>query len=264
MQRAFLAVEGTLALELLTPSRICITEELLRTAMIRGLAAANPEHAGRIETERSVTWTTNESWSGSKKRPAQGRPIQHDIYIAPIGEDKGLACEVKWLKNENSGQLIKDIWKLALSRGVDNERKHSLRTFLLVGGERKAFSDTINVLYNHKPRLADLRRQKTKGQLPKPIEISLKKWLNTEKGRNGFSDLIKWGAPATFREPPPTRDRFWVYTRGTWLRPRNQEFQLLRGGTLTWNAVLWELSAEGLNERAAINWADWKQDILDA
>lgn len=66
VQRAFLAVEGTLALELLTPSRICITEELLRTAMIRGLAAANPEHAGRIETERPVEWTNNESWSGKK------------------------------------------------------------------------------------------------------------------------------------------------------------------------------------------------------
>jgi hypothetical protein len=34
--------------------------------MIRGLAAANPEHAGRIETERSVEWTNNESWSGKK------------------------------------------------------------------------------------------------------------------------------------------------------------------------------------------------------
>lgn len=171
---------------------------------------------------------------------------------------------MKWLKNENSGQLIKDIWKLALSRGPGRERKDSLRTFLLVGGESKAFRDTINILYKHKPCLADLRRQRRDGKLPKPVGISFKTWLGTSKGRKGLAELLKWGTPPTLREPPPTRERFRVFTRSTWLRSREGDLKLPNGSKLTWNAVLWELSAEGLNERAAINWADWKQDILDA
>lgn len=264
MQRAFLAVEGTLALEFLTPSRLCITEELLRTALVRGLAAAEPAHAHRIRTEETVAWSDDPSWAGGGERPGRGRRIQHDVYIAPENGDRGLACEVKWLKNEQGKELIKDIWKLALSRSTQPERRYSLRTFLLVGGERDAISDSINALYNHRPRLADLPRYRTGQNLPQPKEISLNRWLGTEKGAKGLSELLKWGNPAIYRTPPATRDKLLVYTRATWLRPRDVVLSLPTGGTLTWNAVLWELNAEGCNAAPAIDWSRWKDAIMSA
>ena len=51
MERAFLYVEAALATELATPSRVCMSEEYFRTALVRGLSHSEPAEAHRIDTE---------------------------------------------------------------------------------------------------------------------------------------------------------------------------------------------------------------------
>ena len=78
-KQAFLAVEAALAQELLTPSRLCITEEYLRAEFVRGLAASRPDLAYRKDTEVEVPWSDNLCWTGANERPGQRRKIKHDM-----------------------------------------------------------------------------------------------------------------------------------------------------------------------------------------
>ncbi|QQR86614.1 MAG: hypothetical protein IPJ76_00025 [Flavobacteriales bacterium] len=261
MQRAFLKVEAALSEELITPASLCMTEDHIRSALVRGLAAAMPTHAHRIDTEKTVSWTNNPCWLGTNRVPEQGRPIQHDVFIAPHDGDNGLACEVKWLKNEKAGEVLKDIWKLVLSRGIASEGS-AMRIYFLLGGEGEHFRATINALYHHTPRMADLSWQRTDQALPNPKRLTMANLLGTAKGKNAVRDLLKWGSPPTYRTPPSCRNEFYTDTRATWRRPLDGQIKKKDGGVLVWNAALWEITAWGLSTRPALNWTAKRDAML--
>jgi hypothetical protein len=120
MEKAFLYVEAALGQELATPSRVCMTEDYFRSALVRGMAASRPDLAHRIKTEEDASWTTNGCWQCNTTE-GQRRPIQHDVAVAPDMHDAGLLCEVKWLKAANASAIGRDVWKLILSRGTTAE-----------------------------------------------------------------------------------------------------------------------------------------------
>ncbi len=256
MQRAFLGVEGALATELLTATRVCVTEEYLRSAMIRALIASAPENALRVKTEEDAPWSVNVCWDGSGKKPGKGRPIQHDIFLLPKDGDAGLACEVKWLKGKARRDIIKDIWKLALSRqGVDE--RSALRTFLLIGGEADPYRDTLKELDDLGVRL---KWQRTDGGLPQAQALSLNALIGKPAGAKALGELLQWGSPPTYRTPPVCRRNLMVYSRGTWLRPQDVSIYSLDNPkkTVRWNLGLWELSAEGSGRLKAMDWSKKK------
>lgn len=269
MQRAFLGVEGALSTELLTATRMCVTEEYLRSAMIRALMASEPSKARRVITEEDASWSNSECWNGTGKRPGQGRPIQHDIFIKPEADDKGLACEVKWLKGKSQRAIIKDIWKLALSRQCVDERS-ALRTYLLIGGEADAYRDTLKELDDLGVRL---KWQRTDGRLPQAQDLSLNALIGRKAGAKALGELLKWGSVPTYRTPAPCRRNLVIYSRGTWLRPRDvtiynvedyaeSDKTTQKRTTVRWNLGLWELNAEGSGRIKEIDWPKKKAAIL--
>ena len=79
MSKAFLVVEAALAMELATPSRVCMTEDYLRSSLIRGLSYSEPSRTSRVTAEL----TRRPDWGSLLNNPVhggqgQGRPIQHD------------------------------------------------------------------------------------------------------------------------------------------------------------------------------------------
>ncbi len=253
MQRAFLGVEGALATELLTATRLCVTEEYLRTAMVRALISAEPSEARRVKTEKDAAWSGNLCWKGTGDKPKQGRTIQHDIHIEPVSNDAGLLCEVKWLKGKARRDIIKDIWKLALSRGTTSERS-ATRTFLLIGGEADPFRETLKELGDIGIRL---QWSRSNGQLPRATGLSLNAVLGHTAGSTALADVLKWGVTPTYRTPPACRRNLYIYTRGTWLRPRDVKIyaDASRTTTVRWNLALWELNAEGTGQVKVIDWS---------
>lgn len=121
MARAFLYVEAALAMELATPSRVCMSEEYLRSSFVRGLSHSKPADAQRVSIEWEAPWTDSICWKDGQSVPGQGRKIQHDVRVvqepAPA-QELGLAGEAKWLKQAKSEEIVRDIWKLMLSRST--------------------------------------------------------------------------------------------------------------------------------------------------
>lgn len=262
MQKAFLKVEAALSEELITPAALCMTEDHIRSALVRGLAAAMPHEAHRIDTEKTVSWTNNPCWLGTGRVPEQGRPIQHDVYIEPKDGDHGLACEVKWLKSERANEVLKDIWKLVLSRGTVAEGS-AMRIYILLGGEAEHFRSTINALYRPN-RIADLSWQRTDQLLPDRKRMTMTTVLNTTRGQTTIKDLLKWGSVPTYRTPAACRNEFYTDTRATWMRPLDGQISRPVGGNLVWNAALWEITAHGLSNRPALHWTNHRQALLGA
>src|ERR1035441_8774511 len=148
MERAFLYVEAALAMELATPSRVCMSEEYLRSSFVRGLSHSKPDEAARVSIEWDAPWTDSPCWKDGQSVPGQGRKIQHDVRVEPEpapAQEAGLACEAKWLKQAKTEEIVRDIWKLMLSRST-TAHGNALRCYLLVGGEGDAFINTMDTL----------------------------------------------------------------------------------------------------------------------
>ena len=243
MSRAFLVVESALAMELATPSRVCMTEDYLRASLVRGLSYSKPEAAARVTTELPAAWSNALCWRDPTHPGPTGRPIQHDVAVLPADGDVGLVCEVKWLKQAKGGELAKDLWKLALSRSNSAEG-NALRTYLLVGGEGDALSDSLQTLRNNH---IDLRWSQAgrQGRTPKPREVSVSKFLDRKLGIKSLGSLLSWGNPKHFRTPPMCWATLRVSVRETWLRT---------AGTARWRIILWELDHRGTENTKGIDW----------
>lgn len=249
MGRAFLVVESALAMELATPSRVCMTEDYLRASLVRGLSYSKPEVASRVTTELQSLWTGAQCWNDQAHPTPKGRPVQHDVAVRPGEDDGGLICEVKWLKQAKANELAKDIWKLALSRTTTAEGQ-ATRAYLLVGGEGKALSDTLETLRKNR---IDFRwsRAGRQGGVPKPREVSLRHFLDTKLGRKALGSQLSWGSkPKHHRTPPSCWGSFRVSVRQTWLRTAD---------TAQWRVILWELDHRGTKSDAELDWSVVKQ-----
>lgn len=111
---AFCYCEAALAEEIATPSQLCITEELVRSALVRGLGHTRPGEAARLRTEEPAPYSGAACWNGAHSVPS-GRPVQHDIEVAAGPNDSGAVVEVKWLKQIKAAELARDFWKLAFA-----------------------------------------------------------------------------------------------------------------------------------------------------
>jgi hypothetical protein len=276
MKQAFLAVEAALSQELLTPSRLCMTEEYLRTAFVRGLAASRPDLAHKIDTEYSATWSDNVCWNGTGARPGQGRRIQHDI--ATIGNDRTaeMLCEVKWLKAEKPDEVVRNVWKLLLSRR-DTPELTATRIFLLIGGERVGDNDVFARTLNKVKETGVPLKWSTKktGNLPPVQAMALKPLLKKSRGKDPLKNLLKWGSnPVVYRTPGPCCSSWHVKVHAAWLRPYG--FTILRdpiaanpqsangpampaqsaaNSTVSWRVALWEIHRHGTGTDACLDWA---------
>lgn len=253
MKQAFLGVEAALAQELVSPARVTMSEDYFRSAFTRALATSWPENARRVDTEGNVWWNENECWIGSGMKPGQGSKLRHDISVAAADNDKGMACEVKWLKQQKAESIAGDILKLWLSRGIGTEGQ-SVRTYLLIGGEFKAFSGTMNSLKNAG---FNLRWSETKnGKTPEPTSINLEKMLSKGYQKMAGKQLLKligWGSnPIVYRSPPPCWSHICCTVRAKWIRrvdPIREQDE-----NTSWRAVLWELHHRSADSQAQIDW----------
>lgn len=244
MTRAFLYVEAALAMELATPSRVCMSEEYLRSSFVRGLSHSKPEAADRVSIEWDAPWTDAKCWRDGDTVPRQGRKIQHDVRVAPEAErDGGMACEAKWLKQAKSEDIVRDIWKLMLSRSVVDHGS-ALRCYLLVGGEDSAFANAMDTLRNNHIRL-----NWRDGSKP-TTEISLGALLKRQLGLSALKSLLRWSDYV--RTPAPCVGRVHCVRRASWYRTLD---------STKWRMGLWELSAWGA-EKSEIDWGKHKRRIV--
>lgn len=247
LKRAFLGVEAALAQELLTPSRICMTEEYLRVSFVRGLTAAEPDESKRVIIEEPAGWTNNAATDGSGKI-ASGSPIRHDIAVKKNSTDAGMLCEVKWLKQAKASEIARDIWKLALSRS-DSRGLDAVRTYLLVGGENRAYLNALETL--KKSNIHFLWSTKKTGKWPRASEMSLHKFAETSLGRDALLGLLAWGKKQKkyYREPNPCLSKLRISLRAFWARPPSASYLVLGkdGKNVYWKVGLWELDCWGSN-----------------
>lgn len=246
--RAFCYCEAALAEKIATPSELCITEELVRSALVRGLGHTRPGEAARLRTEEPAPYSGAACWNGAHAAPS-GRPVQHDIKVAAGPNDSGAVVEVKWLKQIKAAELARDFWKLAFARGEVAHGK-ARRCFLVVGGESKSFSTTLTSLRKAGVdlRWSDAGRQ---GGTPAPKTVSVDKFWGTSLGRNAFRSFLGWGADGHLRHPPPCSAALKTTCRAKWLRT----LPLESGGTTSWRLVLWEIHTHGLANAGGIDWA---------
>jgi len=247
MKQAFLMCEGALAMELATETRLNITEEYLRSNIVRGLILAKSSEASRVAKESSVSWGGNGCHFDTSHTPT-GRPIQHDVAVLASGADQGLACEVKWLTQQNSKDVASDVWKLALSRSTRSEAT-AQRSYLVLGGESGAFSSTLSALHKigFNLRWSPAGRG---GKWPDPGTVALEKSLTTSLGKNSWRDLVAWGArPKHLRDSPDTWRSLRVSLRGRWYRTVKAN-----GKSVGWRVALWELDHRGVSASGSIAW----------
>lgn len=137
-----------------------MTEEHLRSALVRGLIATRPERASRIVAEFEAPWARCPCVTHPSAKPGKRGP-SHDVAIADPNDIRSacMLCEVKWIKGRGSAaaRIAKDILRLALSRGT-GEPSHRPATYLLVGGQYSAFLPTVGELVANKlPLRYDVR-----------------------------------------------------------------------------------------------------------
>jgi hypothetical protein len=171
------------------------------------------------------------------------------VAIKPALSDKGLICEVKWLKGVKTADVAKDIWKLVLSRSTVAEGQ-ALRCYLLLGGESSAFSSTINALRNSH---IDLRwRNATGGGLaPAPRYLNMRKFIHTHLGSSTLKAALTWAEH--IRIPPSCWERLVLARRcEPWVRT-------LDGSG--WRAVLFEVHHHGAPNAKHLDMAMFRGDI---
>ena len=227
MKRAFLAVQAAACSEIATSTRRVVTEEYMRAALLRGLMLAYPSLAHRVDREISVSWDATPC-VGDHPIPPRHRPLQHDIRIGRSQGDAGLACEVKWLVATGTDMILRDVWKLVLSRGAAPENS-SLRTYLLVGGESSAFSATL------------------RGARRAGIDL---RWSAAGAGQN------RWPSPrvVSVRTPPPCGYLARISLRDRWyvaIPP------LGPSSAVKWRICLWELDRREVGDDTV----DWTTSL---
>jgi len=254
MKQAFLIVEGALATELGTSARLCMTEDYVRGALVRGLLLSNPQQANRVERERAAWWSASPCIYDPAHVPT-GRPLQHDVAVRPTNADSGMVCEVKWLTQAVASRVACDIWKLVLSRGTTAEG-NALRTYLLLGGTSQEFSRAIQALravgFNLRWSAAG-----PGGQMPRPTVLSMAQSLSQSLSLNAWKDLAGWGGKTWHLRTSPAA---WASMRASM---RSRWFRTIPNGpsTVGWRLVLWELDHRAVKSTAQLQWAHYNQAV---
>ena len=257
MTRAFLGVEAAVANELLTLTRVCMTEEYIRTALVRGMMLSRPGHTGSIITEFAPEWACKPMvvcWNNSVHVPNRGRPPQHDIAVMRNNSSTPeILCEVKWIKKNapRSKEIAKDIWKLAFSRSLARE-KEAIRTYFVIGGESVAFSDTLSSMKQSDMNI--VWSEAGKSSTPnRRGRLQLGSFFKSTLGEESFKSLMSWGKnPVHFRQPPSC----WFEIKATCCRAWLCTIE----GT-GWRVVLWELNHYGVGEESNFE-IDWNSEKL--
>ncbi len=245
MERAFLYVEAALSMELATPSRVCMSEEYLRSSFVRGLSHSKPEAADRVSIEWAAPWTDAVCWKDGISTPGQGRKVQHDVRVAPAtAAESGLICEVKWLKQAKSEEIVRDIWKLTLSRSTA-AHGGALRCYLLIGGEGAAFESTTDTLRRNQLTL----NWREGGSATTDFRMGAQ--LNKQLSTSALKKLLAWSGTAHIRKPPACQRYLRCVRRAAWYRT-------LDG--IKWRMGLWELTSHSARE-GGIDWDDRQADL---
>lgn len=240
--------EGALASELCTSSRLSITEDYLRSAIMRGLILSNPAHGDRVAREYSVSWNNNPCIRDQNHTPGSGRPLQHDVAIQPNDDDAGAFCELKWLTQANSKSVASDIWKLALSRSTEAEGS-AARSYLLVGGLSHAFSGALSHLRGGHLNLR-WSAAGGGGNTPAPTTLALKRSFTTSLSSKALFNLTGWGNnPTHYRSPPAVWASLRASVRARWYRTVSTP-----NGSVGWRLILWELDHRSVGNRQTIDW----------
>jgi hypothetical protein len=263
--RAFLFSEAALTQELaFTPagggdaaagsSTAAISEELVRAAFVKGLVHTQPAEAHRIRTEFNAK-ASDVCWHDpTHQHPGTGRPLQHDVVVLAGADRNGLAdagmfVEVKWLKAQKTDEVARDIWKLLFARGTAAPGA-APRVYLLIGGEKAAFTRTMNGL---RAAGADLRWSNARAGASGPGRrlLAVDKFFAKGAGRSAFQSLLTWksksGNATTvhYREPQACLSSAYITRRVHWQRT-------VLGTSL--RLVLWEITNHGAATQPHIDW----------
>ena len=257
-KRAFLNVESLLSSELCGFNNF-VAEENVRTAFVKGLILSRPDAAPRVGTEEDAAWSTNPcANSHGQQIVAAGRKLQHDVAIYPDPSDPtdaGFRCEVKWLKGAKAIDVCSDIWKLALSRGTSPDGA-AMRTYLLIGGTPKGFSDTLSTLGKNDLPLA---WRAYGGSVPSPRKLRLERIAHHGPGsatHKGLLQLLSFGDKKKphCRTPPDCWNAIRATVRAAWTPTLP--------GVSHWRAVLWELHTHGIGTKVKpMNWQPWLSSL---
>ena len=242
MERAFLYVEGTLLQRAAEESPTRITEDFVRQALIDGLKSAKPAHANDVGMEETVPWNTNANILKPNAQFGKGRAKQHDVSVKQ-NNALLLVCELKWLKSGDADAVMEDLWKLALTHSVAAKEKDCCRTFLLVGGLRKAFQKTLETLHRHDVPLRWSPQGKAQ-QLPGPTRIKFGSIHRTKWGFGLLKDTLQ-RRKTYHRQPPPV----WKELRCSVLA---RSWKTIRGAE--WKIAVWEIDFRKPCKKQQINW----------
>jgi hypothetical protein len=229
-----------------------MTEELLRSSLLRGLIGSCPVQASRVTREMTATWSGNPCCYDASHAVGRGRPIQHDVGVRPDGVDAGLSCEVKWLTVANPSVVAQDILKLAISRSTAAEGQ-AMRTFLLLGGNLRAISNTLASLRSAGFNLRWSPAGRGPDSKPPPTTIRISTGIFSHSlPRSAVEALISWGnSPRHVRRCPPT----WASIRAS-LRERWYRNVVVDGKSTSWRLLLWEIDHRSVTNQSQLSWQD--------
>jgi hypothetical protein len=250
LRRAFLFAEAALNQEIITPGRVCMTEDYFRSSFVRRLLSAKPDLAHLVQTEHTASWSSNSCYFCMCAQ-GRGRPIQHDVAILPFGGNPGVVCEVKWAKRLAAEGIAKDIWKLLVTRGDAPERQ-AWRCYLLIGGEQPAFADTLNKLRSSG---INLRYSSAgRGETRTNAQANLRTFLASNLGKKSLAALTGWGARKRhYRDVPGIRSDIII--------SRRCEPWIQRVESAKWRAVLYELHGFGTSGSPVLTAHDLYQSL---
>jgi hypothetical protein len=245
-QRAFLYVEGALLQQAAHDSPTQITEEAVRAALSNGLKCAKPDRSQDVVTEENTPWNTAKDVKNPSRVLGRGRPKQHDVAVRQNGILEAV-CEVKWLKTQDHSRLVQDLWKLALTHGVAAQDRNCCRTFMLVGGEKNCFQDTLQELRDKKYSIyLHWSPQGRAAGLPRANVIKFGNLANRPEGFEELKAVLQRGANY-YRTPP---DIWWELRCSVLAR----DWRTVRG--FEWKIALWELDYHLPCRQYRVDWSN--------
>jgi hypothetical protein len=244
MERAFLFVEGALLQRSAEESPIRITEHDVRLSLMQGLRHAKPDRANDVQMETNVPWNRVSDVNNQNRKFGKGRSRQHDVAVKEAAIPRAV-CEVKWLKATDSDAILEDLWRLALTHGVRLPERDCCRTFLLVGGLKSAFQNTLK---NLRRQSVPLRwsPQGRATQWPKPTRIKFGNLANQHKGFFALRTTLK--RRKNYHRTPPT---IWWELRCSAVA---RSYRTIRSAE--WKIVLWELDYHHPCGTHQVDWSD--------
>ena len=238
MDRAFLYLEGVLLQHSAHESPSTIREETIRKALVDGLKAAKTNRSPDVVEEVDVPWNSAADINSVTKTLGRGRSKQHDVAIR-LNDQSPLEAvvEVKWLRKRNAREVLEDIWKLALTHGKAIPEKDAPRTFLLVGGLKKEFQETLKMLRDYGVPLRWSPQGSVLG-LPRPVTLELGKLANQTVGQielvNAICRRESSNSNGPYHRTPPD---IWWNMRCTVV---SRSWKTIRHKS-EWKIALWEV-----------------------